>query len=140
MLSLLLQGDVVAELAACALAPPPSESVDAEAVLPADEPPATPTTSVQASPAQQAPAATPTGLGLSTLQPVSPLTAALLAPASTPLAGLPVAALVTGALQAAAQVGHGWSRTICCMPCGCLKQQTTQCRGCQSSRLCQELC
>eukprot|EP00887_Chlorella_sp_A99_P008063 scaffold12.g8063.t1 len=86
--------------------------LDAEAVAPApaaEEPPATPAPSVHASPKAQVPAATPTGLGLSTLQPISPLSAAPPAsrtPVVTPLAGVPPAG-VADALHAAAQALGG---------------------------------
>lgn len=78
---------------------------------PADEPPATPPPSaLPASPAHLAPAPTPTGLGLSSLAPMSPLapTAILGAntPVATPMQGVPSGqqAKVYDTLSAAAKV------------------------------------
>ncbi len=77
-----------------------------------EEPPATPPQAPMPSPAHTAAAPTPTGLGLSSLAPMSPLGPAILlsanTPAVTPVHGAPPASAqqtkVYDTLQAAAQV------------------------------------
>jgi hypothetical protein len=102
-----LADEPTAALETCSASPAPA-AADDQSEEGADAPPATPFQAVPASPAPPVLGATPTGLGLSSLPPMSPMAYMPLlskTPAATPAGG--VAADwggVASALQAAAQV------------------------------------
>lgn len=119
----------------------------------AEEPPATPAHMLPASPALRGPNATPTGLGLSSLPPLSPLSVGVLpaaTPAATPVSGVTAGhAGVSHALQAAVQVG--WAVAVrlnrsgtclclrACIPTCCLLLPGTKAFACCPCNVAQAL-
>jgi hypothetical protein len=114
--------------AAAAETPAPTEQpAQLAGPCPADKPPATPSQPKPAHPAVLLAGATPTGLGLSSLLPLSPLLPAALqanTPAATPLGGVEANnARITSALHAAAQVRSKACCTVQLYPFPCCSSE-----------------